>query len=220
MENKANSNSPLKKGFLVSIEGIDGSGKSLLIEKLLEHFNKKGLNVVFCKDPDDHEMGAHILSTLRQFKDEITEEAKFLLLAAGRMQTCQKVVIPALNKNSLVIAHRLTDSALAYQGYGQKVSKQMIKDVSKWVLRGIIPDITFYIKVDLEIARARMSNNTTSLISFEKKNDLFWTNVIKGFDEIYKDRKDVICLDGHLKPQEVFEQAVTILEKHIIKLAN
>ena len=96
----------------------------------------------------------------------------------------------------------------------------MIKDVSKWVLEGIVPDITFYIKIDLKTARARMSNNTTSLVSFEKKNDLFWINVIKGFDEICKDRKNVICLDGHLKPQEVFEQAVTILEKHIIELTK
>ena len=183
----------LKQGVLIAIEGIDGAGKSTFASELNSFLQKQGFSTLLTREPGDTELGKEIRAIIQTQKQPITTQAQFLLFAADRAEHFEKVIKPALRQNKIVISDRLSDSSLAYQGYGQGVDINQIKSINNWVMQGIKPDWTFFIDIDIDTALERC-NKRGGLSAYEKKDLL--TKIAAGFKTIYSNRKDVSTLDG------------------------
>ncbi|MFA5074664.1 MAG: dTMP kinase [Candidatus Babeliales bacterium] len=206
------------KKLLISIEGIDGSGKSLLSLNLYKKFLEKKLDVVLTKEPGGTILGQKLRHILHEEKEYVCDLSEYLLFASDRAQHFAQVVIPALNQNKIVISDRMADSSLAYQGYGRGLDMEMIKSVNKWAMQNIEPDLTFYIKIDAKTAFDRIKKRNETLTSFEKEKLEFWNKVSTGFEQIFKNKKNVVALNGTLKPEEIADIAFDISTQRLCEL--
>lgn len=195
-----------EKGLLIAIEGLDGSGKSTLAKNIAQKLQQKKYPVLLTKEPGDSKLGS-LLRTIVQKQDvPVCSKAEFLLFAADRAQHIEELIIPKLREGYIVISDRMADSSIVYQGYGRGLDISMIKCVNEWVMNGITPDIVLYLRITPEIAIQRL-HTREELTAFESEQT-FMKKVLDGFETLYKDRKDVILLDGTENPEKLADQAV------------
>ena len=195
-------------GKLIAIEGVDGCGKTTLQIKLVTLFMRDKIEVIATKEPGGTAIGDKIRNVLSELGESATPETEFLLFAASRAQHFSEVVIPALKKNKIVISDRMADSSVAYQGHGRGGNINMINSVNNWATQNRKPDIVFHIYLDTETAINRMVGRGKSTI-FEERYKKFIPKVIEGFDAIFKNRENVIVLDGTKTPEELAQEAYT-----------
>ena len=196
-------------GKFITIEGIDGCGKSTLAQNLTDALVKTGASVVLTKEPGGSELGTALRKILQEQKDPVCEKAEYLLFAADRAQHFKQIIRPALMNNKIVISDRWGDSSVAYQGYGRGLDVAMIKSVNAWATEGLIPDVIFYIRIDAQTAFDRIKKRNLELTAFEKEKVEFWTRVEHGYEELFMNNKNVIILDGKMTQEELLMQAVT-----------
>ena len=200
-----------KKGLLIALEGIDGAGKSLLAKNLLTSLEEKKLDVLLTKQPGGTVLGKKLRAILHEEKEHVSDLSEFLLFAADRAQHFKQIIIPALKQGKIIISDRLNDSSLAYQGYGRDLNKEKIKTVNSWAMQNIEPDLIFYIEIDTKTAHERIFKRNITLTSFEKEKAEFWEKTIDGYNQIFKDRKNVFYLDGTKTPEEIKKEALKII---------
>lgn len=200
-----------KNGLLIAIEGIDGSGKSTLAKELYNHLCAKNMQVLLTKEPGDTPLGAMIRSLVQEQHVAICPKAEYLLFAADRAQHAQQVILPALAQGKIVISDRMGDSSIAYQGYARGLEIDMIKTINRWALNECMPNLTIFVKIDPTIARQRYIERSNHLSAFEKEEELFMRKIHDGFCDLYKNRSDVIVIDGNQSRQLVVEQTLLAL---------
>jgi dTMP kinase len=209
----------LSKGLLIAFEGIDGAGKSTLIQSLNAAFVEQGFNTLLTKEPGDTELGKEVRALLQTQTTPITPKAQFLLFAADRAEHFSKLIIPALEAKKLVLSDRLADSSVAYQGYGDALPLGTIQNINAWAMNSTIPDLTVFVRIPVEIAIERC-NKRGALSAYEKKEFLY--KVAAGFEELYKNRMDVIIANGMESPEDLSKQVYDAIEEwiNINKLAS
>jgi len=184
----------LTQGILIALEGIDGSGKSTLAHNLFTLLQEKQCDVVLTKEPSTTALGQKVRELIHHQDIPFCSQAEYLLFAADRAQHFSEVIIPALAQKKLIISDRMADSSLAYQGYGNKLDLDMIHTINTWTMHSITPDITIFIRVPVAVALER-AHKRGALSAYEKKES-FLHDVAHGFEELYKNRNDVIIVDG------------------------
>lgn len=187
-------------GKLITFEGIDGCGKSLLVHNLAAALEKAGYPLLVTKEPGGTWLGMHLRGILQQRTAPLDAKSEFLLFAADRAQHFTQVIIPALQEGKIVLSDRMADSSLAYQGYGRGIDKEMISVVNRWAMQNLAPDVTVYLKISHEQARTRIAARQEKLTAFEREPAAFWNNVIAGFETIYAGRSNVLTVDALLDP--------------------
>lgn len=197
--------------MLIVIEGIDGSGKSTLAQGLTNALNQNNIPILLTKEPGGSKLGKKLREIVQHQPVPITPVAEFLLFAADRAQHFQEVIIPALQENKIVISDRMGDSSVVYQGYGRGIDIDMINKVNEWAMQGIKPNLIFYLKISPEIAMERLKQRK-KLSAFEQEQETFTKKLIHGFDEHFRNKKNVITLDGNQSPEQVTNQAVKAIE--------
>ena len=205
----------LTRGILVSLEGIDGSGKSSLQQALKAHFATLDCEPIITKEPGGSALGKYLRKLLQEHPAPIASKAEFLLFSADRAQHFHEVIIPALRQGQLIISDRLADSALAYQGYGRGLDKDIIKCVSAWATDGIQPDVVIYIRISPAIALQRCRTRGEKPTSFEKEQQSFFERIHHGYEEMYKDRTNVIVINGDQPQQAVIKDAIDQLMNYL-----
>jgi len=200
-------------GFLIAVEGIDGSGKSSLVSNLAIALEQKKYQVLKTKEPGGTTLGLQLRNILNKERNPdaptiVCPKAEFLLFAADRAQHFTTLVIPALNKNYIVISDRTGDSSLAYQGYGRGLDRAMIQSINMWATENRKADLVIYIRIDAQTAYQRVITRNKNLTSFEAESLEFWKKVGAGFDEMYTNRDDVLILDGTKTQEELCELAL------------
>lgn len=208
----------MKKGFLISVEGIDGSGKSTLARNLHKLLLEHKQDVLLTKEPGATPLGKSLREILHTQKALVCDKAEFLLFAADRAQHFATVVQPALDQAKLVISDRMHDSSLAYQGFGRGLDKEMITSVSQWAMNDRMPDLTIYVSVDIKTAFERLHATRAELTSFEQEKIDFWQRVQTGFATIFADRDSVIMLDGTLDQEVLAQQAFNEIKMRVKEL--
>ena len=203
----------LKKGILISVEGIDGSGKSTLAKHIKNKLEKENLPVMLTYEPGDTDLGKHIRKILQERDFDMCGKSEFLLFAADRAQHFKDVIIPHLQKNMIILSDRMADSSLAYQGYGRGEDKHMIQEINKWAMQNITPDLTLYIEISADLAMERLKVRKTIPTAFEKEKKEFTKKLVQGYKEIFKDRKNVILLDGTKTEHELANTAYKEIKK-------
>jgi len=205
----------LKRGILIAIEGIDGSGKSTLAHNIFDQLKQENLPVILTKEPGGSPLGKQLREILQTQTIPLSSKAEYLLFAADRAEHFQKIILPHLHANTIIISDRLNDSSLVYQGYGRGLDISMIRSINTWVMKGIRSDIVFYLKLSPQIAQERLLARKEELTTFEQEHVSFTKKLVEGFDEIFKNRKDVILLDGTKSPEQLTHDALQAIEEWI-----
>lgn len=199
----------LTKGILIAIEGIDGSGKSSLAKNLYQEFLKQKYAVLLTKEPGGTPLGQQLRTIVQEKKVPVCPKAEFMLFATDRAQHFEQVIIPAINEGKIIISDRMSDSSLVYQGYGRGLDMNAIKIINEFVMTSIKPDITVYVNVTPQTAIERILKRGAVLTSFEKEKNEFIERLVYGFNELYKNRDDVIIVDGNQTQEQVTQRALT-----------
>jgi len=197
----------LNRGILITIEGIDGSGKSTLVSNLYTSLKTANFPVILTKEPGGSALGKQLREILQTQTKPLSTKAEYLLFAADRAEHFQKVISPHLQQHTIIISDRSSDSSLVYQGYGRGLDITMIDQINGWAKNGLCPDLTFYIHVSPECAQQRLALRNEKLTAFEQEDLTFTKRLVQGFAEIYKNRKNVILLDGTESPEKLNKQA-------------
>jgi dTMP kinase len=149
------------RGQFITFEGIDGSGKSTQIRLLAERLRGKGRDVFETVEPGGTAVGRQIRRLLLDATNqELRPTAELLLYFASRAQNVDECILPALAAGKIVLCDRFTDSTLAYQGYARGLGEEVVLTLDRIACRGLTPDLTLLIDIDLEtgLARARVRN--------------------------------------------------------------
>lgn len=172
------------KGLFITLEGIEGAGKSTHIPFIADLLSSTGKDVVITREPGGTELGEQIRNILLMQKTlQITNTAELLLMFAARAQHLSQIIMPALEKGQYVLCDRFTDSTCAYQGGGRKISMETISEIAQLVHPDFTPDLTllFDLPVEVGLTRARSSGEADR---FESENLDFFQSARKAFLKI------------------------------------
>lgn len=201
-------------GILISLEGIDGSGKSSLTAALAHALKNLGLSVVQTREPGATALGKTLRALISQQALTIASRAEYLLFAADRAEHFHTLVIPALAKNMIVVSDRMADSSLVYQGYCKNESIEMIDTINKWTMYGRTPDITFYLKISTAQAQERIKKRNGPVSAFEK-DEAFFATLEHGFDAVFANNPRAVILPAELSQEELLKKALSAVHTWI-----
>jgi dTMP kinase len=207
----------LKRGILIAVEGIDGSGKSTFIKELSKNLSSD-FSLILTKEPGDTELGKQLRQTLQTQPIPITPKAEYLLFAADRAQHIHDVIKPAQKEKKLIISDRMDDSSVVYQGYARGLNPEMINTINEWAMDTIKPDLIIFIKLDHHEASKRISSRNEALTAFEKEHHNFMKKASESYLNWFeKMKKHVLILDGKKAPQKLADEAQKYIDTWLIK---
>ena len=144
------------RGKLITLEGIDGAGKSTHLPWLAALLESRGVPVRVTREPGGTPLGEALRALLLEAGQRLHAETEALLMFAARREHLDKVILSALEDGTWVLCDRFTDASYAYQAGGSGVEWEKIETLEAWVHPGLRPDVTFYFDVTPELARARL----------------------------------------------------------------
>ena len=151
----------MSKGFLVSLEGPEGAGKTSVLEALIPILEDRGVEVLSTREPGGVLIGEKIREViLDPSHTEMDPKTELLLYIASRRQHLVEKVLPALAAGKLVIMDRFIDSSVAYQGFGRGLDKEAIDWLNEFATDGLKPDLTLYFDIEVEEGLARIAANS------------------------------------------------------------
>jgi dTMP kinase len=215
-----------KKGFFVSLEGFEGSGKTTLSKMVYEAILKNGFDVFLTKEPGGTFAADKIREILLERESKgLGYKAELLLFAASRSENVRVNIQPALERGSIVITDRYFDSTTAYQGYGRGIDMKIIDYLNSFAIENIIPDVTFYLDVDTEIGLQRSTEyNKGKEMRFEDefiqqkqiKGKLFLNRVRDGYHLIAASNPERIkVIDANRDIYYVLRDIINILNRKL-----
>ncbi len=195
------------KGFLITFEGIDGSGKTTQANLLYEYLQRKGIPTSIYRDPGGTALAEKIRELIMEFSmDPITE---LLLFESARSSLVWEKVLPDLCANKVVIVDRFIDSSVAYQGYGREINLGTVNILNHIAIRGRKPDLTIILNVSLETALSRIRHKKTKFEDPELLRKVRDAYILIAHSE--KER-DIRIVDANRDKEEVFKEIVCIVE--------
>lgn len=165
------------KGKFITLEGIEGVGKSSNATFIAQCLEQRGLKVVQTREPGGTPLAEDIRKLLLASYEETTQpKTELLLLYAGRLQHVESLIKPALTNGQWVLSDRFSDASMAYQGGGRGIDVDLIKDLDRWVLGDFRPNYTIILDAPVEVAFERIRKNRT-LDRFENEQFDFFVRV-------------------------------------------
>jgi len=195
------------KGLFLSFEGIDGSGKTTQVARLADALRERGREVVSLREPGGTDLGERIRSLLLDPSDEPPVPlAELLLFSAARAQILSTRVIPALERDAVVILDRYCDATFAYQGYGRGIPLDKIISIESIAAR-ILPARTWYLDLSPEESARRRSLRGGASDRMESEADAFRARVREGYlERARRDPERVRVLDASRTIEEIAER--------------
>ncbi len=147
----------MNKGKFITVDGVEGAGKSTQIDLICSYLQRKGVEVVRTREPGGTDLGEKIRTLLLDVDNkEMHSDTELLLMFSSRNELIQNKIIPALNKGSWVVSDRFTDASFAYQGGGRMLDLDRISKLESWVLGEFQPDLTLLLDVSVDIGMTRI----------------------------------------------------------------
>jgi dTMP kinase len=206
--------SKTSSGKFITLEGIDGAGKSTHLEWLEKVLCNTGKNVVVTREPGGTRLGEALRQLLLDTARAMHAETEALLMFAARREHLDKVILPGLERGDWVISDRFTDASFAYQGGGRGLAPTKLAELEHWVQGKFQPDLTFYFDVTVALGRERTSA-IKSADRFEKETDMFFHRVREAYLERARQFPQRIqVIDANLSIVEVHKQLEKALLRH------
>ena len=222
----------MKRGKLITLEGIEGSGKSTCVPFITQWIRSQGHDCIASREPGGTKVAESIRTILLEPTDEtIVAESEFLLMAAARKQHIETVIRPALEQGTWVVVDRFMDSSVAYQGYGRGLCLQFIDQVHAQILGDVLPDITLWFDLSLSTSRTRVEQRQLKSLPgfthnqhrnwhnpgdrFERLGNDFFARVRQGFATLAKQQpKRIVTIDAEEDAVGVRGQVLATLSHH------
>lgn len=196
--------------MLITFEGIDGCGKSTQAELLAGWFRQKGVQVSHFREPGGTSLSEKIRELLLDRGEPMHPVTELLLFSAARSELVFREVLPRLGEGEVVILDRFFDSTTAYQGYGRASAQpREIDRINRIASHGVEPDLTFYLKIDPELARNRLDDSPDRM---ESSGEGFFRKVAAGFDRMASASPRFVTLDGSLSVAEIHTRVTRRVE--------
>ena len=204
-------------GFFISIEGIEGVGKTTAIKFLQDHFEKTDSEVVFTREPGGTYNAESIRSIL--LGDNLIDpvaETELMLMFASRLENTHKVVMPALNDGKIVVSDRYYDASYAYQGGGRGISYAKIDAIKNWVLGDFAPDLTILLNAPMHICLKRLNARGTKDRIEQEHND-FFQRVRDSYLELAAKHERFVIVDASQPKHMVKKQIIDIVMSKMVE---
>jgi dTMP kinase len=187
----------------VTFEGIDGSGKSTQAELLAEWLEEQGRSVVATREPGGTPLGERVRELLLD-GDAMAPWSEAALFVAARSELVERVIAPALAAGSEVVSDRYLDSSLAYQGVARGLGVEHVLALNMNAIRGILPDVTFLLLVDVEAAGKR---SAAARDRIEREGDTFLRVVDNAYRQLAEQFPErIVTIDGDRHVRDIAEE--------------
>jgi dTMP kinase len=204
----------------ITFEGSEGCGKSTQVKRLTARLEKSGVPFLITREPGGTAIG-ELIRELLQFAPEsaaMTPETELLLFEGSRAQLVREAIKPALQNGKCVIADRFFDSTTVYQGVARKLGAKFVQQLNAFAAGDCIPDITFFLDIDLKTARARMKGPRRP-DRMEMESDEFYEQVIAAYRDLAKTEPNrIVLIDGSRLPDEIEKEIWKILSSRFPSL--
>ena len=204
----------MSKGFLVSLEGPEGAGKTSVLEALIPVLEDRGVEVLTTREPGGVLIGEKIREViLDPSHTEMDPKTELLLYIASRRQHLVEKVLPALAAGKLVIMDRFIDSSVAYQGFGRGLDIEAIDWLNEFATDGLKPDLTLYFDIEVEEGLARIAANSNREINRLDMEGLdLHRKVRQGYLSLLeKEANRIVKIDASLPLDQVIENTQELL---------
>lgn len=203
----------MSKARFISVEGMEGVGKSTHLRFIHEQLVARGADVLMTREPGGTPAAERIRELLLDAKGEpVPPDAELLLMFAARALHVEHVIRPALKAGRWVLCDRFTDASYAYQGGGRGIPVQRIAALERWVLRGLKPDLTLLLDAPVAVGLARMTQRGTR-DRFEREQTAFFNRVRRNYLARAKREPRRVCVvaaDGDIvQVQQALQSALT-----------
>ena len=149
----------MERGKFITIDGVEGAGKSTQIEFICEYLKAKGVDVILTREPGGTDIGEKIRTLLlSNSTGKMHADTELMLMFAARNEHIQNKIMPALKQGYWVLSDRFTDASYAYQGGGRGLDVSRIAQLEQWVLQDFTPDMTLLLDVPVEIGMSRVES--------------------------------------------------------------
>ncbi len=216
----------MPRGLFITLEGLDGSGKTTQINRLAAWLRMQGLEPVLTRQPGGTLIGDRIREILLDSRSTgLAPMTEMALMFADRAQAIAEVIVPALEAGKIVVCDRFTDSTEAYQGGGRELGSRAVLDLHRLVCGNLQPDLTLLLLPSLvaSLARARRRNHRVEAQTgkdenrFEREQNAFHARVWGKYREIAaREPQRVLLIEGDLSIEEIHQRITAAVAERIL----
>jgi len=211
----------VSEGRLITIEGLDGAGKSTLAAKLAQAIAQRGVRVELLREPGGVALSERIRELVKDPSLSVGGRAEALLYAAARAELVHERVRPLLEQGAIVLLDRFVDSSLAYQGAGRGLGVEQVRAINLFATGEVIPARTLLLRIAPATRRGRLHTRGEERDRLEREDERFFATIATAYDELARaDPQRIRCIDGEQPPARVLEQALDEIEDLLPELGD
>ncbi len=195
----------IKKGFFITLEGPEGSGKSTQTRILARILRKKGFRVAVLRDPGSTALGRSLRRVLLHSKAALSPMAEAMLFIGGRVALVEEKIIPALKQGKVVVCDRFHDATVVYQGFAGGLDVDWLNKAGRAAIRNRTPDLTLLLDLPVKAGFARINRKHDRM---EQKETAFHERVRKGYLALARKQPGRIKVISALQPAEKITQKI------------
>jgi dTMP kinase len=200
-------------GRLITIEGLDGAGKSTLARALADEIGARGLVVELLREPGGVELSERIRALLGDPQLATSPRTEALLYAAARAQLVHERLEGLLRAGVVVLLDRFVDSSLAYQGAGRALGVSEVRAINLFATRGLAPDRTLLLRISPAAGRARLRERALAPDRLEREAEGFFVAIADAYEQLARAEPERIRpLDASQTPERVLRDALVAIE--------
>jgi dTMP kinase len=201
------------EGRLITIEGLDGAGKTTLALSLVAALRARDIDVRLLREPGGVEASERVRELVKDPAMRIGARAEALLYAAARAQLVEEALAPVLAAGRWILLDRFVDSSLAYQGAGRDLGIGAVREINRFATGGLSPDRTLLLTIDPSGGRMRSRERAEPMDRLESEQDGFFNRIAAAYAELAAAEPERIrTLDASLPPAEVLSAALQQIE--------
>ena len=200
------------RGFLITLEGIEGSGKTTQASRLRDSLHGDRVPVCLTREPGGSLLAERIRDLVLNARDEpLVPHAELLLFLAARVQHVARTVLPAIERGEVVVCDRFADATLAYQGGGRTIPEGFLRTLNDWATGGLKPARTYLIDVpvDVGLARAKGRNDPVGPDRFESESRGFFEAVRARYLDLAREEPERILVLRGTDPEEALAHQIS-----------
>ena len=202
----------MPRGRLITIEGLDGAGKTTLAASLQAALSERGINVRRLREPGGVQAAERVRELAKDPGLRIGARAEALLYAAARAQLVDEALEPLLDDGVWVLLDRFVDSSLAYQGGGRELGIEPVRAINEFATGGLRPDRTLMLTIDPSLGRTRSASRAEPRDRLEREADEFFTRIASAYEELAAAEPErVRSVDAAQPPEQVLAAALAAI---------
>jgi dTMP kinase len=200
------------RGRLITIEGIDGAGKTTLAAGVVDAIAERGVPVELLREPGGVDVSERIRTLVKDPAMTIGARAEALLYAAARAQLVEQALRPLLEAGTWVVLDRFVDSSLAYQGAGRELGVDAVAAINEFATGGLAPDRTLLLELEPTVGRERQGSRLEGFDRLEQEDEAFFRAIVDAYDRLADEQPERIRrIDAARPPRDVLGAALAAL---------